>query len=790
MHLSSRPGSRRLIVILAVILGTVSFRPASSAVVDLNQYRFDPVVGEPALPPALQSIQTDGPALYLVQFSGPVEESWKAEVTGLGARFYGYVPDYTFIVRMDRAASQAARSLPHVRWVGLYHTAYRISPEIGHMTFRDPLRTQDPQRTLDVIVADNLFSTADAARSLGTVLETIDATSQPGLVVRIDPSRIPTLAGLPEVLWVEEKPETFLLNNTTRWVVQSNETDVLPIWNHGILGEGQILCEMDAGLDYNSCWFRDTGYPPPGPTHRKVIDYKEWGGAGYDGCTIGHGTHVAGTAVGDQSYINAGIIDYNGMAYKAKIMVQDVGVDDAASCSNNSVNVPSNLVPAFTDAYSLGARVHTNSWGSSSHTYNSMCANVDSFMWSHPDFLILFANGNDGPSGSTVGAPATAKDCVSVGADEQAPNQNLVASYSSRGPAADGRYKPTVMAPGGPTYIVSVNNHPGNPPSPTCATQGYPFEGTSMATPAVAGCALLVRDYFAKGFYPTGVAGAGNPVHPSAALVKAMLVNGARDMGTMDQPNNNEGWGRLLMDDVLFFQGDTRELRAEDNTIGIATGETATYSYQVDSNAEPLEVTLVWTDFAATPGANPSLVNNLNLVVTSPSGAVYLGNRYSGGESTTGGTSDNLNVEECVRRSIPEVGLWTISVQGANVPQGGQQPYALVTTGSFANWPGTTSVDPEIPSAGVQLAPARPNPTSGSASLAFTLPKAGTARLTVLDAGGRRVATLVDGNLEAGTHICEWAGRSDAGAIAANGVYFCRLETDSTVITRKLTLMR
>jgi hypothetical protein len=789
MHLSPTPGSRRCIAVLAVLVGITSIQPSMATVIDVNSYRFDPLVSEPTLPRALQCVQTAGPALYLVQFSGPVEESWKAGLMSLGARFYGYIPDYTFIVRMDRAASETARALPHVQWVGPYHVAYRISPEIGHMTFRDPLRVQDPDRTLTVLVADNLFSTVDATRSLGTVLETIDDPSQPGFVVRVDPSRIPNLARLPEVLWVEEKPETFILNNTTRWVVQSNQTNVLPIWNHGIFGEGQIVCEMDTGLDYNSCWFRETDYAPPGPTHRKVIDYKEWGGVAYDGCAIGHGTHVAGTVVGDQSYINNGIIDYNGMAYKAKIMIQDVGQDDPASCSSGGLNVPSNLVPTFTDAYSLGARVHTNSWGSSSHAYNSMCANVDNFMWSHPDFLICFANGNDGPSGSTVGSPATAKDCVSVGADEQAPTQDIVASYSSRGPAVDGRFKPTVMAPGGPTYIVSANNHNGNPPAPTCATQGYPFTGTSMATPAVAGCALLIRDYFAKGFYPIGVAG-GNPVSPSAALVKAMLVNSARDMGTGDQPNNNEGWGRLLMDDALYFQGDTRELHAEDNAIGIATGEAVIYNYRVDSSAEPLEVTLVWTDFPASPSANPSIVNNLNLVVTSPSAARYLGNVYSGGESTTGGTADNLNVEECVRLTSPEVGMWTITVQAANVPQGGQQPYALVTTGSFGNWPGTTAVDQGAPSAGIQLDPARPNPTSGSTTLAFRLPSAGTARLTIFDASGRHVATLAEGMFAAGDHRYEWSGRSDAGAAAANGVYFYRLETDATVITRKLTLVR
>lgn len=798
MHFPYGPLARRrvmamaflIVIASAFVIAITSSGAAMAAEISIGAYRFDPLTGEPSLPRSLQSVPTDGPALYLVQFSGPVEESWKDALKGVGARIFGYIPEDAFIVRMDGSVREAARLLPHVRWVGLFHVAYRISPEIGKMAFRDSARMQDSRRTLVVLTADDLFSTTDGARSLGTVLEMFDDPSQMGFVVNIDPALIPALAALPEVLWVEEKPETFVLNNTTRWVVQSNVLRVLSIWDHGIFGEGQILCEMDSGLDYNSCWFRDTGDAPPGPAHRKVIDYKTWGGGvAYDGCVLGHGTHVAGTAVGDQSYIYPGITDYNGMAYKAKLAMQDVGTDDSNACTQGLLGVPSSLLSAFSDAYALGARVHTNSWGSSSHAYTTMSANVDNFMWSHPDFLICFANGNDGPAGSTVGSPATAKDCVSVGASQQAPDQDLMASYSSRGPAPDGRFKPTVTAPGGPTYIISANNHIGNPPSPTCATQGYPFEGTSMATPAVAGCALLIRDYFAQGFYPLGVAG-GNPLLPSAALVKAMLVNTATDMGTGDQPNNAEGWGRILLNDALYFQGDTRELHTEENSPGLATGEQATYEYAIDSSAEPIEVTLVWTDYPASPSANPSLVNDLDLTVVSPAGDTYLGNVYSGGQSVTGGVKDNLNVEECVRRASPEIGVWRITVRGASVPQGVHQPFALVTTGSFANWPETMTVDEGSPLTRIQLEPARPNPTSGSATLAFTLPEPGEARLTVFDASGRRVARLADGRFAAGAHRFEWSGRSDDGRSAANGIYFYRLEAEGTVITRKLTRVR
>jgi subtilisin family serine protease len=51
--------------------------------------------------------------------------------------------------------------------------------------------------------------------------------------------------------------------------------------------------------------------------------------------------------------------------------------------------------------------------------------------------------------------------------------------------------------------------------------------GTSMATPIMAGTAALVRQYFRLGYYPTGAATGANAMRPSAALLKAVLLNSA-----------------------------------------------------------------------------------------------------------------------------------------------------------------------------------------------------------------------------------------------------------------------
>lgn len=790
------PVSTRLAVLcaFAAILITLHLAAiASAATIDINRYRFDPLIEEPLIPDDLRTTESQARTTYLLQFAGPVETIWKEEVISLGATFHGYIPENCFITRMSGLQRDAAYELPFVSWIGPYHIAYRISPQIGQIEYRSPERRDDPLLTLRVYVAEDRTSALEDAGKLGELLEVIEDPFQPGFVIHLDPNQVPALAAIDNVIWVEELPETFVFNNTTRWVVQSNSSGMTPIWSQGIHGEDQLVCMMDSGLDYNSCWFREIGNAPPGPTHRKVTDYEEWGGGNaYDGCGTGHGTHVAGTVVGDQSYINSGNYNYNGMAYGAKIMVQDVGSDGFFACLLGLISVPSSLSSALQDAYNHGALVHTNSWGSSSNSYDGYCVNIDSFMWGHKDFLVLFANGNFGPNGSTVGSPATAKNCVSVGATKQSPNQESVAGYSSRGPANDGRYKPTVTAPGGesPTYINSANNHTGDPPSATCNHQGSPFEGTSMATPAVAGCALLIRDYFAQGFYPDGFA-CDEPISPSAALVKAMLVNGGREMGGTNQPNNSEGWGRILLEDVLYFEGQSRELKIEDEPFGLATGEEIVYTYEIDSSDEPLEITLVWTDYAASQGANPALVNNLNLSVEAPDGTVYKGNVYSAGQSVTGGSADSRNVEECVQRFIPQVGVWTITVSAQNCPQGGHQPFALVSTGSFGNWPESLeSYETDLPRPCIMLEPAQPNPFSASTSLAFTLNERGSARLSIFDGSGRLISTLVDTELPAGSHRYEWDGRLISGAESGSGIYFYRLETDETTITRKMSRLQ
>ena len=799
------PLSSALVAIGALVAfgSTASANDANGTVLHMLQGTYDPLVESLPLAQGLRlDVIPDGVSPWIVQFAHPTGTAETSFLEASGVEIHGYLPDYAYLVTATKAQMDVLRTTNDVRWAGPFEPGFRISPEIGTQVFRNPARSDVSVRTLLVRVFHDPLTAADHYRALGgTVLEVIDNAYESIVVVEIDPARIDDIARDSLTWFVEEKPETFLLNQTTRWVVQSNVSNSTPIWDAGITGEGEIVTLMDSGVDYNSCFFRENGNLPPGPSHRKIIDYTTFGGNVYDGCGTGHGTHVAGTIAGDQSYIT-GSTQSAGMAFGAKLTVQDVGQDGFLDCLLGFVNVPATLTSAFTASYGLGARVHSNSWGSTSNSYDTYAVNVDQFMWTHPDYLIVFANGNSGPSSGTVGSPATAKNLISVGATQQAPNQNTIASYSSRGPASDGRYKPTVVAPGGDSngYINSADNNSGNPPSPTCATQGSPFAGTSMATPAVSGIATLARQYFRDGFYPDGIAG-GNAVPVSAAAIKAVLVNSATDPGTPNIPNNNEGFGRLLLDDALYFDGDSRELRLEQDA-GLATGETRTFEYAVDSSAEPLEIVLCWTDYPATQGASVALVNDLDLRVTAPGGAVYLGNVLSGGQSVTGGSADRRNVEEMFRLDSPPLGTYVIEVNALNVPQGGVQPFALASTGAFAGWPDDPADAPELDgsisvTSGWALLSAEPNPSQGDVTIAFRVPTTtesqdggvDTATIEVFDAAGRRVRSLANGIVDPGIHEVRWNGLDDSGTRVAPGVYFTRLRAGAVELSKKLVLI-
>uniref|UniRef100_A0A7C4GAX3 T9SS type A sorting domain-containing protein n=1 Tax=candidate division WOR-3 bacterium TaxID=2052148 RepID=A0A7C4GAX3_UNCW3 len=647
-----------------------------------NGYAIDTRVGEPQLPAGLK---LEGAAAagqcHIVQFTGPVRQAWLRELHRLGIATFGYLPSYATLARLTPAQQDALGDLPFVRWTGLYQPAYKLEP--GLTSAFGSIRL-----VLQLAPDANPEPTIQAVSDLGgTVDLVVTDGGAPTIELTADGRDIPALARLADVLWIQAWSAPELCNSNCQWVVQSGwratappDTSLAarPVWANGVRGRGVILSTTDTGLNTGHDQFRDPALSitPPGvwPDHRKVVAFKLYQGASASESPY-HGSHVTGTVGGDDSIVG-GTSFHDGMARDARLYFVDL------TSASGSFVIPTNFYSLWDTVYNgyglpdsvRPIKQHSGSWGwsNSSGTYLIQDASTDAFGWAHPDFLNIMAAGNES-STRRIRNPGIAKNVLTVGATQNGTSSNAIASFSSRGPTQDGRLKPNVCAPGVDLY--SARN---------TGTNTYTnMSGTSMATPAVNGTVGLMRCYLQEGYYPGGTPNPADRIsYISAALLRAMAqVSADPNIGSYTPPDNNIGWGRINADSVLYFAGDTRRLLLADDTFGLATGEYKESFFRVQS-AIPLRVCLAWTDTAAAPSANPTIVNNLDLELLSPSGVQFRGNRYTSGQSTPNPTTwDSINVEECCRVNSPDTGLWRIRVYARNVATARKQGFGWAITG-------------------------------------------------------------------------------------------------------------
>lgn len=604
---------------------------------------------------------------FIVQLDGRDADGTLDSLKNAGLSVSEYLTGNAWVVSaknpaaIDRAGIAAIDGLSRA---AEFRPEWKRATDLGFREFTTPERAQQ-HRAGDLSVHVSHFADADLDEITatvefiennlgGTVINRGRIGENLVLTATLPLASVDRIAELDAVQHVEDTPEITFRNRSTSWVVQSNVNNFEPLYDNGLFGAGQIIGVIDGTFDPAHCSFRDDSVGNvPGPDHRKLLSVL--GSLGSDF----HGTHVAGTAAGDAGVDN----DTRGIAWQAKLATHTyvVPFGDATW-----------LGPRLDIHHDLGARVHTNSWGDDSTTqYTALSRAFDQWLWDNEESFLCLAATNT----STLKVPENAKNLLSVGGTENDPMQAAFCT-GGRGPTSDGRRKPEVFAPGCDT--LSSNS------STSCGVTGA--SGTSMATPAVAGIATLCREYLTEGYYPGGIRNAGTPLTPSGALLKSMLVNASVDMTSVSgYPSNQEGWGRLLADNVLFFPGDTRTLALEQafNANGLTTGSQHSTTVTVLDPGEQLRVTMAFTDFPASINAGFVAVNDLDLQVISPSGVVYSGNDFAAGESVAnGGTSDAINNVEQAHVSNPETGVWTININATAVNQG-PQGWALTTTGAI-----------------------------------------------------------------------------------------------------------
>ncbi|HBY99637.1 MAG TPA: hypothetical protein DEP84_37820, partial [Chloroflexi bacterium] len=614
-----------LFVLIQVGAQHLLAQPApDSARIRLRTVTFDPLAGEPAIPATRRAVASESSrGAYLVQFRGPVQEVWKAAVQQLGGQLYGYVPDDAFIARLDGATAEQVRALPFVRWVGPYHPAYRLAPELAAASVEAGKIVTVTVQTFPDADLDTL---AARVAEWGGTVEGQGANPAAGYVrVALPSDRLNDLTSQDDVLWVEPYFQPVALNDVGGGtIMRANQVRA----TLGLFGAGQIVAVADTGLDVGT-----TGAAMSDDFEGRIVQ-------GQALCALsglrnawsdlnGHGTHVSGSVLGNGTYSTShpATHDYTnsfaGVAPEAQLVIQSIDSNGDPSLECIPADIDTSL---FTPAYNLGARIHSNSWGGPTGGtqqnpqyggYTTDSQQADAAMWQHRDLLLLFAAGNSGIDANadgavdldSLGSPGTAKNVVTVGASENvrpelpgtwgqsfqgfsaepiasdllADNPSGMAAFSSRGPTDDGRIKPDVVAPG--TWIISARSH-----DPNAGTgwrvynQDYVYMGgTSMATPLTAGAVSLVREWLVR---------IKNISDPTAALMKAVLLGGAADMspgqygnGSKQEvpaarPNNVTGWGRVDLMESLSPPA-PRQIWFVDNTTGLATGGTAVYTLTV-----------------------------------------------------------------------------------------------------------------------------------------------------------------------------------------------------------------
>jgi len=704
---------------------------------------FDPLLNPPKVPAMLQRNPASGaPTLHLVQFPGPIQDRWYAALQDAGLDVVLYIPDYTYLVWGTDDAVRELETGSQIRWTGSYEVAYALHPGLQ--------QSLDASSSRPVVV--QIYDHAGAEATLATIRALASEVVRPAqtirhltnLGVRVAGINLLQIAALPDVITVEPLITPDLLDEIQGQIMAGNLTPDgsrpaatgYLTWLTATVGFATtpavypIVDITDDGIDDGDATPQHADFYEGGDPSKpdRLVYNANWT------------TDPTADGGGGHGNINAAIAGgYNGltgMPYEdADGYNLGLGINPFGRIAGSKVfgNTSGWAYPSYTDlvagSYSRGARIISNSWGDTNgdgsylvddQTYDASVRDADPATAGEQPVTIIFSAGNSGydpQSGGivsiTVGSPANAKNVITVGATESyrptwtdgcsvrgsaADNANDIAYFSSRGPTADGRVKPELVAPG--THIRGAASQTVNYTGDYICDKYYPSSqtlyaassGTSHATPAVAGAASLLTN-----FYQDRVAAAA----PSPAMVKAYLVNSARYLsgaGAGDTlPSNNQGYGAV---DLGIAFDDTQRIVHDQDTVLHTTGGAYVIQGFVAQSDRPLRITLTWTD-APGPTVGAAYVNDLDLVVT-VEGQTYLGNVFSGAHSVTGGSADPRNNVESVFLPAGVHGSLTITVTATNLAGDGvpddtdptDQDFALVCYNCREESPFALSVTP------------------------------------------------------------------------------------------------
>lgn len=640
---------------------------------------------------------------FLVQFVGPVQESWLTTLHQWGVEPIAPVGQFGYFVQTDQTVIEELRGRAFVAWVGRLEPAYKVNPVLlahpgaaaGTATMAEP---GDPGSFAEGtgtpgIVGVHVGVLADA--DLPSIVDIIEAhggevldegmAQDPyrNLLARFPDTAIGALARRDDVRWLDPLYESTLEDERTAQIVYEDldgaaAPNTAPVVGYvanlaalGLDGTGTTIAICDTGVSTNN----------PATMHADLnggrfsfsVDGQNNANTNADG--NGHGTHVAGIVAGNGASADTdpqGFVLGLGLAPGANlgsIFADSTWANRIATAAQNGADVMNS---------SLGVNPAGGAYSASDRDIDLGVRDASDAVAGTRPIVLTFSAGNSGPGAQTC-TKAT-KNAIVVGnalnfrPGEGDPSDDIrgLRSSSSRGPTADGRLFPTLTAPG--TDVVSARGGSYLAYTDTNGTvhgTHAQASGTSMAAPAVAGiCALLIE------WWRNTRAGAT----PSPAMLKAMLAVSTEPVAGGDDgnggtiaagPTDDAGWGRVSLENTLLQVPTSNhgpKIFNDQRHAFTASGQEYRIRVAAADPTLPLRVSLAWTDAAASPGDNPALVNDLDLeVLETDSGDVYAGNAFNGGAfSTPGGAADGLNNLENVAVQNP-TGVYEIAVVASNI---------------------------------------------------------------------------------------------------------------------------
>ncbi len=590
---------------------------------------------------AISSTDRPDSGHVLLQFQKIPTPKEKQRLADQGIKLLRYIPNNAYWASVQKQAP-SLNTLSQgggVQWIMASKSVDKLSLEAKAGKFPPNTKLRNGRVEIWVLVFSDVDALTARIQFENYGAEILGKVSDHVYRLAVDPFRLNELSSLDIVEWVETGPPPKKENNAI--AALRNHSFEVHESPYSLTGAGVIVGIWDGGRIFDHRDFGD---------RLRVID------SGSD--ISDHATHVAGTIGGS----GLGDSQAKGMAPGVEIFSfdWDSDVPEMREYYNQGVHITNHSYD-----YIAGWETVSSGWryigGFVFGLYSTYSYVWDDLVWDTGLLTFRAASndrdhGPDWPQGprrdgpyDTITSGGCNKNGITVGATT---DDDQITVFSSWGPTNDGRIKPDLCSNG--TQVKS-----------TVSDNEYDsFTGTSMASPGACGTGALLFEMHKS---VTGE-------EPLPETMKALMFHGARDLGNPG-PDYSYGWGLI----------DTREsadliMNRMWNTGTVSHGETITYQVEVPTGQPELKATLVWTDPPASPLAAKSLVNDLDLLLRSPSGTIHypwvLDKDNPSANATKG--INTIDIAEQVLVKAPEAGQWTIEVQGTSITQE-QGRFALVS---------------------------------------------------------------------------------------------------------------